>query len=73
MMHKVINGYTVLAHTHKDGLYWILGSRRIGPASYEYVVAGMRNFDLDTQWVTSGIYTTNIQQAVEAYNKVGAL
>ena len=71
MMHKVMNGYTIVAHefNQQDGLYWILGSRRIGPGAYEYVVAGVRNFDLDTQWVTSGYYPTNIADAVTYYTQ----
>ena len=71
MLHKVMNGYTIVAHEYnqQDGLYWILGSRRIGPGAYEYVVAGVRNFDLDTQWCTSGYYSTNVQLAVERFTE----
>jgi hypothetical protein len=74
MMHKAMNGFTVVAHEHNPaaGLYWILGSRRTGPGTYEYVVAGVQNFDVDNQWVTSGFYTSNFNSAVEAFNgKVG--
>lgn len=71
MMHKVMNGYQVVAHEYnaQDGLYWILGSRRIGPGAYEYVIAGVRNFDHDTQWVTSGSYPASLRRAFEIYSE----
>lgn len=70
MLHKVVNGYTVVAHAWvpADGLYWILGSRRIGPESYEYIVAGMRHID-DSYWVTNGYYPTNIGSAYARFEQ----
>lgn len=69
MLHKVVNGYTVMAHefNFRDSLYWILGCRRIGPGSYEYIVAGMESFDNDRHWVTNGYYPTNIGDAYKRY------
>lgn len=71
MLHKNLNGYTIVAHEYNrtDGLYWILGSRRLSAGAYEYVVAGVRNFDLDTQWVTSGHYPATLRRAFEIYSE----
>lgn len=69
MLHKVIKGYTVTAHhfVASEGLYWILANRRLGPETYEWLVAGLRHID-DNEWVTNGHYTLDMQKAFNKYH-----
>lgn len=50
-MHKVMNGYTIVAHEYVAGrgYYVVLGSRR-QPDGYEYVTANVWSIDIDTEW-----------------------
>lgn len=73
MLHKNLNGFTVMAHEYvaRDG-YVILGSRRTGPGTYEYVVSTVANFDLDTSW-GQGYYFLSFAMAADFYNhRIGA-
>jgi hypothetical protein len=68
MLHKVIKGYTVVQHKFmpSDGLYWILANRRLGPETYEWLVAGLRHID-DDHWVTNGNYTIWYKDAIQRF------
>ena len=66
MLEIHVNGFTVIAHefTPHRG-YVILGARRTGPGSYEYVVAELASLD-DKSW-PSGTYFSTISAATTEY------
>lgn len=69
MDEKRLNGFTIIAHewAERHGDYVILGARRTGPGSYEYVTARMLNFDQDTTWYW-GNYINNVADAVADFH-----
>jgi hypothetical protein len=69
MLHKVMNGYTVIAHEWTGKEYVILASYR-KTFGYEYVTAYVRNIDLDTSW-DSGNYFNSLHAATsDFYSRV---
>lgn len=65
---RKVSGFTIILHEHTGcGDYVILGARRTGPGSYEYVTGIMRNFDSDTEWFW-GNYLTELLPAVENFH-----
>lgn len=67
-MHKVMNGYTIVAHEYVAGLgyYVVLGSRR-QPDGYEYVTANVWNIDTDTEWLWGNYFDGDFNGAVSNY------
>lgn len=74
MLEKRINGFTVIAHEHVPGVgYVILGARRTGPGTYEYVVSTLSNIDTDTSWGQGYYFPHDFKGASDFYaHKIGA-
>lgn len=70
MLHKVMNGYTIMAteFSERQGMYVILGCRRFSDSRYQYVTALVGNVGLDTEWLW-GNYINELSGAVEDFYK----